>query len=300
MNSSLSTALISIYSFLTIVTSAFALVRWIKGPGKLITELIERTLSWWAMITVAVICLFMNDLVATLSLMVLSGFAFHEIIGKYEIGKDHRKIFRICYVSIPIQYTLAYLNQYSLFLTFIPVLMFVMLSLRGVVSGTTRDISRSMGVIHWSLMMTVFSFSHIALLYSDNMPKVHVDQKYHLVLYLILATEISDVFQFTWGKLFGKHKICPDISPNKTLEGFLGGVASTTVLSFFLSSFIGVSQLDACLLGMAISTVGFFGDITFSAIKRDLNIKDLGNTIPGHGGLLDRVDSLALTSIVFF
>lgn len=300
MNSSISGALISIYSFLTVVTSVFAIVRWVKGPGKLISELIERTLSWWAMITIAAICLFMNDIVATLSLMTLSIFAFREIIGQQNLTKDHQKVLRICYIAIPIQYALAYFNQYSMFLTFIPVLMFVLLSLRSVASGTTQDISRAMGVIHWSLMMTVFSFSHIALLYSHNLPLASQNQKYHLVLFLILATEANDVFQFTWGKLFGKHKVCPEVSPKKTVEGLLGGVISTMVLSWALHGFIGVDELQAVMLGCLIATTGFFGDITFSAIKRDLNIKDLGSSIPGHGGLLDRVDSLALTSIVFF
>lgn len=300
MNSSISGALISIYSFLTVVTSVFALVRWIKGPGKLISELIERTLSWWAMITIAAVALFTNDILATVSLMALSFFAFREITSQYKLGEDHQKVLRICYLAIPIQYALAYFNQYSLFLTFIPVLMFILLSLRSVVSGTTQDISRSMGVIHWSLMMTVFSFSHIALLYSHNLPLASQQQKYHLVLFLILATEINDVFQFTWGKLLGKRKICPEVSPKKTVEGFLGGVLSTTALSYALSGFIGVTEVRAMILGFLIATTGFFGDITFSVIKRDLNIKDFGNTIPGHGGLLDRVDSLALTSIVFF
>ncbi|MDG0815411.1 phosphatidate cytidylyltransferase [Bdellovibrio svalbardensis] len=300
MNLSISGALISIYSLLTVLTSVFAIVRWVKGPGKLITELIERTLSWWAMITVAAICLFLNDLVATLSLMTLSIFAFREIIGNYNLAEDHKKVLRICYCAIPIQYLLAYYNETSLFLTFIPVMMFLALSLRSVVSGTTENISRTMGVLHWSLMMTVFSFSHIALLYSHNLPLADQNQKYHLVLFLILATEINDVFQFTWGKLLGKTKVCPEISPKKTLEGLVGGVLSTTALSYTLAGFIGTTGTQAMILGALIATTGFFGDITFSAIKRDLNIKDLGNSIPGHGGLLDRVDSLALTSIVFF
>ncbi len=272
MNSSLSGALISIYSLLTILTSIFAIVRWIKGPGKLISELIERTLSWWAMITVASVCLFMNDIVATLSLMTLSIFAFHEIISKYNLSQDHKKVLRICYCAIPIQYLLAYYNEYSLFLTFIPVMVFLALSLRSVVSGTTENVSRTMGVIHWSLMMTVFSFSHIALLYSPNITLASHDQKYHLILFLILATEINDVFQFTWGKIFGKTKVCPEISPKKTVEGLIGGVLSTTALSYTLAGFIGTTPIQAMILGALIALTGFFGDITFSAIKRDLNI----------------------------
>lgn len=300
MNSSISIALISIYSLLTVLTSVFGLVRWIKGPGKLISELIERTLSWWVMVTVAAVALFVNDILATVSLAVLSIFAFREIISQYNLSESHQKVLRICYCAIPIQYLLAYYNETTFFLTFIPVMLFLALSLRSIVSGSTENVSRTMGVIHWSMMMTVFSFSHIALLYSHHQDFVPQEQKYHLVLYLILATEINDVFQFTWGKLFGKTKVCPEISPKKTVEGLIGGVASTTALSYAIAGFIGVTGTQAAVLGALIGFTGFFGDITFSAIKRDLNIKDLGNSIPGHGGLLDRVDSLALTSIVFF
>ncbi|MBO9667983.1 MAG: phosphatidate cytidylyltransferase [Bdellovibrio sp.] len=300
MSSSMVTALVSIYSFLALVTSVFGAVRWLKGPGKMINELIERTLSWWVILTVATVCLFINDIAATLSLMMLSFFAFHEIISKYGLPKAHLRVLRISYVAIPLQYLFAYLNMLDVILVFIPVFGFFALSLRSVATGKTEEISKAMGVIHWSLMMTVFTFSHIALIYHHPMSSVTNENKYALVLFLIVTTELNDIFQFTWGKLFGKNKIVPEVSPKKTTEGLLGGLISTTALSYALAGFIGVTEIQAMILGFLISLTGFFGDITFSAVKRDLNIKDLGNSIPGHGGLLDRVDSLALTSVVFF
>lgn len=300
MTSSLSTALISIYSLLAVLTSAFALVRVVKGPGKMITELIQRTLSWWVIVTIATVCLFLNDIVATLSLMTLSIFAFHEITSKYNLSKSHSRILRISYIAIPIQYALAYYDMFDVFLVFIPVFGFFALSLRSIATGATQDVSKSIGVVHWSLMMTVFTFSHIALLYHHNLPGIPTEQRYALVFFLIVVTELNDVFQFTWGKLFGKNKITPEVSPKKTVEGLAGGVLSSMALSYSMANFIGVTGAQAVILGCLISLIGFFGDITFSAVKRDLNIKDLGTSIPGHGGLLDRVDSLALTSMAFF
>lgn len=300
MTSSLSTALISIYSLLAVLTSAFALVRVVKGPGKMITELIQRTLSWWVIVTIATVCLFLNDIVATLSLMTLSIFAFHEITSKYNLSKSHSRILRISYIAIPIQYALAYYDMFDVFLVFIPVFGFFALSLRSIATGATQDVSKSIGVVHWSLMMTVFTFSHIALLYHHNLPGIPTEQRYALVFFLIVVTELNDVFQFTWGKLFGKNKITPEVSPKKTVEGLAGGVISSIALAYSMANFIGVTSAQAVILGCLISLIGFFGDITFSAVKRDLNIKDLGTSIPGHGGLLDRVDSLALTSMAFF
>lgn len=300
MSPSISGALISVYGLLVTVTAAFAVVRLLKGPGKMISELIQRTLSWWAILTIATVCLFLNDIVATLSLMALSIFTFQEIISKYNLSETYSRVLRISYIAIPIQYLLAYFDMFDTFLIFIPVFGFFALSLRSIATGRTQEISKSIGVVHWSLMMTVFTFSHIALLYHHNFPGISSDRKYALVFFLLLVTELNDIFQFTWGKLFGKHKITPEISPKKTVEGLIGGVLSSMVLSWSLAGFIGVTQNQAVLLGFIISFIGFFGDITFSAVKRDLNIKDLGSSIPGHGGLLDRVDSLALTSMVFF
>lgn len=300
MNSSISGALISVYSLLVVVTLAFAIVRLLKGPGKMISELIQRTLSWWAILTVATVCLFLNDIVATLSLMTLSIFAFHEIITKYNLSESHSRVLRISYIAIPIQYVLAYYDMFDVFLIFIPVFGFFALSLRSIATGRTQEISKSIGVVHWSLMMTVFTFSHIVLLYHHNFPGFSSEKRFALVFFLLLVTELNDIFQFTWGKLFGKNKITPEISPKKTVEGLIGGILSSMALSWSLASFIGVTQVQAVILGFVISFIGFFGDITFSAVKRDLNIKDLGSSIPGHGGLLDRVDSLALTSMVFF
>lgn len=300
MTPSISIALISLYSTLALVTSAFGVVRLLKGPGKLISELIERTLSWWVILTVATVCLFLNESIATISLMALSFFAFHEIISKFDLPAEHKRVLRISYCAIPLQYALAYFNQFDLFLAFIPVFGFFCLSLRSVATGKTENISKAMGVLHWSLMMTVFTFSHIALLYKHPINGLPLENRFSLVLFLLVTTELNDVFQFTWGKIFGKRKIVPEVSPKKTLEGFLGGVVSTMALAWSMSSFIGVTPTNALIYGLLISVTGFFGDITISAVKRDLQIKDLGSSIPGHGGLLDRVDSLALTAVVFF
>lgn len=121
-----------------------------------------------------------------------------------------------------------------------------------------------------------------------------------LLLFLVFLTEINDVMQFIWGKLLGRHKILPKISPNKTWEGFLGGVISTTVIGYFLGFLTPLSAPNVILVSALIAIAGFSGDVVISAIKRDKGIKDMGNSIPGHGGVFDRIDSLAYTAPVFF
>jgi phosphatidate cytidylyltransferase len=121
-----------------------------------------------------------------------------------------------------------------------------------------------------------------------------------VVMFLVFLTEINDVMQFIWGKLLGRHKILPKISPNKTWEGFLGGVISTTVIGYFLGFLTPLSAPNVILVSALIAIAGFSGDVVISAIKRDKGIKDMGNSIPGHGGVFDRIDSLAYTAPVFF
>jgi phosphatidate cytidylyltransferase len=121
-----------------------------------------------------------------------------------------------------------------------------------------------------------------------------------LVLFLVFVTEMSDVLQYVWGKLFGRHRILPAISPHKTWEGFVGGIASAVLLSLAVRFLTPFSPLETLGVSLLVTVVGFFGGAVMSAIKRDFGVKDFGALIPGHGGMLDRVDSLCYAAPVFF
>lgn len=121
------------------------------------------------------------------------------------------------------------------------------------------------------------------------------------IIFVVVITELNDVFQYLMGKFFGKHKITPQISPNKTLEGFIGGVFLTVILSNILGYFLlKTNILTNSILGLTLGIAGFFGDIFMSYLKRKTNVKDTGNLLPGHGGLLDRMDSLIFNAPLFF
>lgn len=127
-----------------------------------------------------------------------------------------------------------------------------------------------------------------------------------LVLMILLTVELNDVFAFISGKLFGQRKLIPNTSPNKTIAGAIGSLLATTALVAALGHFVfqGDPELDTPLklvgLGVIISVGGALGDLMLSSIKRDLGIKDMGDSIPGHGGLLDRFDSLILVAPAVF
>ncbi len=136
-----------------------------------------------------------------------------------------------------------------------------------------------------------------------------------MFVYLVLLTETNDIAQALWGRRFGRHKIMPRISPHKTWEGFLLGAATTFIVSLplayaltpltncplHLGEFqVHIPYLPSAIAGILIAVGGFWGDVTFSAIKREAGVKDSGSLLPGQGGILDRVDSLTFTAPVFF
>ena len=126
------------------------------------------------------------------------------------------------------------------------------------------------------------------------------EQNILLVIFLVAVVKASDVMKYIWGKLFGKHKIAPVLSPSKTVEGFVGGVLSATALAAALWWITPFTVLEAALVGLLICLMGFAGGLVMSAIKRDFGVKDWGKMIKGHGGMLDRVDSICFAAPIYF
>ena len=206
------------------------------------------------------------------------------------------------YLVIPVQYYWIYVEWYGMFIIFIPVFCFLLLPVRILLIGETDRYLRATATLHWGLMTTVYSLSHAAFLLILH-PKAHPEvlSGPGLMLFLVVLTQLNDVAQFIWGKSLGRAKIVPSISPKKTWAGFLGGTATTTLLASFLGPLLTpMNPVQSAIAGLIIGVSGFFGDINLSAIKRDLGIKDTGNLLPGHGGILDRVDSLTYTAPLFF
>jgi phosphatidate cytidylyltransferase len=253
------------------------------------------------MATVFILAIVINPIISYFAFGLLSFMAQREISTISKNVRDvDRRVMIWCYIAIPIQFMLAYYGYFNLFVIFIPVVMFIFISFMLVIRGETTEIGRSMSVIPTQLMLTVFSLSHLAFLLSLPPIAGFNAGGRGLLLFVVFITEINDVFQFTWGKLLGRHAIIPKISPNKTWEGFIGGVLTTTVLGYFLRFLTPFSEVESLVVSFVIACAGFVGDVVVSAVKRDIGLKDTGTLIPGHGGILDRIDSLAITSVVFF
>jgi len=170
-----------------------------------------------------------------------------------------------------------------------------------VLRGDTKDFLRAAGTIHWGLMTMVFGLSHLAYLLVLSDGKVIFVHGVALFLFVVLLIELNDVLQYIWGRTLGRHKVIESVSPKKTVEGLVGGALTTTVIAYFLAPYLTpLTPTDSIAVGLMIGIGGFLGDVTISAVKRDIGVKDTGSMIPGHGGILDRIDSLLFTGPLFF
>ena len=140
-----------------------------------------------------------------------------------------------------------------------------------------------------------FSFSHFPLLLTLNEGR-------NLLILLTVITVFSDSFAYYTGKMLGRHKLAPAISPGKTIEGLLGGLAGSILGAIIVCIwfFPGYSLVKISILTVFLSMIGVMGDLTESMIKRTMGVKDSGNILPGHGGVLDRLDSLMIAAPVLF
>jgi phosphatidate cytidylyltransferase len=265
----------------------------------LLTELITRVNSWWRIAIGVAVVIAGPTVIGTILIAYVSFVATREMfsIGRVR-GADRAGLFT-AYLSIPVQYYLAYEFYYEQFLYFIPMVMFITIPVILVLTGRIAFIGRSMSQIPSILMLTVYMPSHMVLLYHLETPPSPAGPG-GLIIFLIMLTSFNDVFQFTWGKLFGKRKILPHVSPNKTWEGFIGGIFTTSALGYALQFLTPLAGWEAALTGLIIGITGFLGDSIISAIKRDLELKDTDDLIPGHGGAMDRLDSILITTPFFF
>ena len=304
MSAGLSSNLILVLAgIVTLLAAANLVVALItrSRPDLDFTELESRIRTWWAIVFILSIAILVNRVAAIIFLAFVSFLALKEYLSMIPTRHGDRQDMFWAYLSIPVQYYWIYKGWYGMFIIFIPVFIFLLLPLRMVLVGEIRGFLRSAGTLHWGLMITVFGLSHSAYLLA--LPADHAVPAggAGLLLYLVFLTQFNDIAQYVFGRLLGRHKVTPLVSPKKTYEGLLGGVFLTVLLAVLLTPVLTpLTQVHAVLAGLIISFGGFIGDLNISAIKRDLGIKDSGVLLPGHGGVLDRVDSLSYTAPLFF
>ena len=268
--------------------------------GPVVENLNARINAWWWMVLVLCACFLLGPTATVVVFAVISFLVLREFITLTPTQRGDHLVLCLCfYVALPLQYWLVGSHWYGLFTILIPVYGFVLLPALSALSGDTDAFLARNTKIQWGLMLTVYCISHAPALLMLDIPG-YEGRGMLLLLFLLVVVQLSDVLQYVFGKLFGKHPVAPRVSPSKTIEGLVGGGLSATAIGAGLWWMTPFSPAQAALLSLLIVVCGFLGGLALSAVKRSLGAKDWGVIIEGHGGMLDRMDSVCFAAPVFF
>lgn len=292
-----------IAALLVLSSVIVALLKARQPKGKInpvIANLDARVRAWWMMVAIFAVALFTGGLGSVILFGLTSFFAMREFITLAPTkAADHRGLFWAFFVILPAQYILVARAWYGLFAIFIPVYAFLFIPIRCALAGDAERFLERTAKVQWALMVCVYFVSHVPALLMLAIPG-YAGANARLLLFFVIVVQMSDVLQYVWGKLLGRHKIAPVLSPSKTWEGFVGGVLSASALGGALWWATPFSPWQAAAFSLVITLMGFFGGLVMSAIKRDRGVKDYGSLIEGHGGVMDRIDSICFAAPVFF
>ncbi|MDB6016551.1 MAG: putative CDP-diglyceride synthetase/phosphatidate cytidylyltransferase [Pedosphaera sp.] len=280
----------------------YALAHTAKGESArhTVKNLNDRIRAWWFMVLIFGLALATGGAGSIVLFGLTSFLALREFITLTPTRlSDHRALFWVFFVITPLQYWLLWTDWYGLFIILIPVYAFLFVPIRNALAGDCERFLERTAKIQWALMICVYCVSHAPALLRLKIPG-YEGQNGKLLFFFVLVVQISDVLQYVWGKLLGRRKIVPQVSPNKTWAGFVGGIASATLIGTALWWATPFTPWQAAGMSLVICLMGFAGGLTMSAIKRDRGVKDFGNMIEGHGGVLDRIDSICFAAPLFF
>lgn len=276
------------------------LARRAGGPDPVIDNLNARIAAWWGMVALLGLAFLAGRTGVVLLFALCSFAALREFMTLTRtVRADHSAVAAAFFVVLPAQYWLVWSDWYGLYAIFIPVYAFLLLPVLAALRGETRGYLTRVAETQWGLMIAVFCVSHVPALLSLKIPGFE-GREVLLIAFLVVVVQLSDVLQYVWGKLLGRRPIAPQLSPSKTWEGFLGGVASATLIGAGLWWMTPFAPLQAAALALMVALMGFVGGLVMSAIKRDRGVKDWGHLIAGHGGFIDRLDSVIFAAPVFF
>ena len=282
-------------AFLTIT----GLITWLFKKTEAVVTFNKRMGSLWVLILLFTLALAFNKAVATIFFLILSVASFIEYQKMIGIKFSDKKPYFLTYFLIPLQYYFLYKGWMILFLIFIPLSIFVLVPAVGIVHRNCENVWRNCMLDYIGLILTVYCMGYMAVYLT--FPYMTEPTALGLLVYILILSLMCDFFQAIFGQTIGKHKILPKVSPNKTWEGLIGGMILTGVLSYYMGKYLtSYSAIELFIFGCCLAVCCFGADVTISSIKRWIGVKDTGNILPGHGGLLDRFDSILFSAPVLY
>jgi len=291
-----------------LVGSAIRIIALAKDRSEKRKSRIASLRTWWILTTLFLGSLVLGRGAVCLLFAVASTIGLAEYLALTHESRRDRVADILALLALPLHYLLIYFGREDVVVAFLPVCFLIILAIRLVTTGTTTGFVHDVSSVFWGVMLVGYLLSHAARITALDRKENLVGDWEGWLIYLVLLTELNDIAQALWGRQFGRHKVAPTVSPGKTWEGLLFGMATTVVAACALAPILTpllelpawIPLQWAIMAGLLISAGGFFGDITMSAVKRDVGVKDSGQLLPGQGGMLDRIDSLSFTAPIFY
>jgi len=263
-------------------------------------NLTARINAWWVMVGILAVAFLTGPTMTLILFALASFFALREFITLTPSRPGDRLPLSLAFfLVLPLQFILIGTARYGIFAIFIPVYAFLLLPSIAALRSDIDDFLARSAKQQWGLMVTVYCLSHAPALLMLEIPG-EAGRSALLLFYLLLVVQMSDVMQYVFGKLFGRTKIAPVVSPSKTVEGFVGGGLAATAIGSAMFWITPFTWVESAAISALVVLMGFLGGLTLSAVKRSLGAKDWGVMIEGHGGMLDRTDSICFAAPVFF
>ncbi len=260
----------------------------------------HRVNAWWGMVAIFGVSMLVGKNGIFALYLLLSFLALREFITLSPMTRgDHRTLSWVFFIILPLHYLFAWAPWYGMFTIFIPVYAFVFIPIRSALAGDVDRFLERTARIQWGVLTCIYFLSHLPMMLYLPIPG-YAGQNAKLLFIVVAITQMSDVFQYLFGKTLGKHKIAPNISPGKTWEGLIGGGLTTVALGTCLWWATPFRPQGVAIMSLFLVIAGFLGGLVMSAVKRSIGAKDWGKGIPGHGGILDRMDSLLFAAPVLF
>jgi phosphatidate cytidylyltransferase len=270
------------------------------GENPVVENLNARITAWWVMVILLALA-FVAGRTGVVILFALASFAaLREFLTLTTHNRaDHWSLLACFFLVLPLQYWFVLIDWFGMYSILVPVYAFLLLPVLSALRGTPQNFLVRVSETQWALMVCIYCVSHVPALLTLQIPGFE-GRNVLLIAYLIFIVQLSDVMQYVWGKLLGRTRIAPALSPSKTWEGLIGGTLTATAVGTALWWMTPFSPLQAALMCLLITLMGFLGGLVMSAIKRDRGVKDWGHLIAGHGGFIDRLDSVIFAAPIFF
>ncbi|EXI65848.1 MAG: Phosphatidate cytidylyltransferase [Candidatus Accumulibacter adjunctus] len=272
-----------------------------RQPHALLDNLNQRIDTWW-LIAIAVGLALVAGRPGVILLFALASLAALREFLAGDVAAAIPRALRWSGFAIilPLQYLLLFTAPGLLFASLVPLCVLLVLPawqwLRAAHGGPPRHLRP----LQLGLLLCVYCIAHVPALLALPVDAGDTQRNGWLLVFLLLVVQVGDVLQYLWGTLAGRHPIAPRLSPAKTVEGTVGGILSACALGAWLAPLTPFTTAAAAMISLLLGVLGFGGGLLLSALKRQRGIKDWGTLLPGHGGMLDRLDSLCLSAPVFY